>query len=313
MELNKIYNEDCLEGMKKIPDGSVDLILTDPPYGTVKGLETDGWKDKNNTQWDSVIDTNKLFDEYARVLRDNGRIILFSQEPYTSSLRTYNKTHGIEFNYPMVWLKNNHANPFMAKKAPLNYFEDINVFTKKYSKNSFKELRCYFKGLQEFIGLSLKEINKVMGSRSAEHTFYWNSYQFGLCTKKTYQKLEDLFNIKEWEDYIKYEDLKKYEDLEKYNYKRTYNLSKGEKFIKNVFQFDKESVRYHPTQKPILMLEHLINVYSNENDTVLDSCIGGGSTAIACMNTNRNYIGFELDEGYYETSLERIEKQLEDK
>ena len=302
MELNKIYNEDCLEGMKKIPDGSVDLILTDPPYGTVKGLETDGWKDKNNTQWDSVIDTKELFDEYARVLRDNGRIILFSQEPYTSSLRTYNETYGIEFNYPMIWLKNNHANSFMAKKAPLNYFEDINIFTKKYSRNSFKELREYFKGLQEFIGLSLKEINKVMGSRSAEHTFYWNSYQFSLCTKKTYQKLEYLFNIKEWGEYIKYED------LEKYNYKRTYNLPKGEKFIKNVLQFDKESVRHHPTQKPISMLEYLINIYSNENDTVLDSCMGGGSTAIAAINTNRNYIGFELDEGYYNTSLERIEE-----
>lgn len=306
MELNKIYNEECIEGMKRLPDNSIDLILTDPPYGTVKGLETDGWKGKDNTQWDSIIDTKELFDEYARVLRDNGRIILFSQEPYTSLLRTYNETYGIEFNYPMIWLKNNHANSFMAKKAPLSYFEDINVFTKKYSKNSFKELREYFKNLQEFIGLSLKEINEKMESRSAEHSFYWKSYQFSLCTRKTYQKLESVFNIKDWDGYMEYDD------LEKYNYKRTYNLPEGEKFIKNVLQFDKESVRHHPTQKPISMLEYLINIYSNENDVVLDSCMGGGSTAIASINTNRNYIGFELDEKYYNIGLDRIEKHKEE-
>ena len=105
MEINKIYNEDCLEGMKRIPDSSIDLIVTDPPYGTIKGLETDGWKKEGVNEWDVVIDTKQLFDEYARILRDNGRVILFSQEPYTSSLRTYNETYGIEFNYPMVWLK----------------------------------------------------------------------------------------------------------------------------------------------------------------------------------------------------------------
>ncbi|MDN6345103.1 MAG: site-specific DNA-methyltransferase, partial [Tetragenococcus koreensis] len=98
MELNKIYNEDCLEGMKRIPDSSIDLIVTDPPYGTIKGLKIDGWEKKGVNEWDVVIDTKQLFDEYARVLRDNGRVILFSQEPYTSSLRTYNKTYGIEFN-----------------------------------------------------------------------------------------------------------------------------------------------------------------------------------------------------------------------
>ena len=307
MELNKIYNEDCLVGMKRIPDSSIDLIVTDPPYGTIKGLETDGWKKEGANEWDVVIDTKLLFDEYARILRDNGRAILFSQEPYTSSLRTYNETYGIEFNYPMVWLKNNHANSFTAKKAPLSYFEDINVFTKKYSKNSYKELRDYFKRLQEFIGLNLKEINKVMGNRRAEHTFYWNSYQFKLCTNETYVKLVERFKINEWEDF------KTYEELKEYDYKRTFNLPKGEKFIPNILEFDKENDRYHPTQKPTDMIEYLINIYSNESDTVLDSCMGSGTTAIACINTNRKYIGFELDEGYYKASIERINNHIKDK
>lgn len=301
MELNKIYNGDCLDGMKKIPDGSIDLIICDPPYGTIKGLEIDGWN-KNNTIWDTVLDTEELFTEYARVLRDNGRIILFSQEPYTSHLRTYNKTYGIEFNYPMVWIKNNHANAFTAKKAPLNYFEDINVFTKKYSKNSFKELREYFKELQNYIGLSIKGINRKIGSRRAEHTFYWNSYQFKLCTRETYEILEKTFNIKDWYKY------KTYDELKEFDYTRTYNLPESTKYIKNVLQFDKETVRYHPTQKPVSLIEYLVKVYSNEGDIILDNCIGSGTTALACLNTNRNYIGFELDKTYYSVANERIEE-----
>lgn len=189
----------------------------------------------------------------------------------------------------------------------MSYFEDINVFTKKYSKNSYKELRDYFKRLQEFIGLNLKEINKVMGNRRAEHTFYWNSYQFKLCTNETYDKLVERFKINEWEDF------KTYEELKEYDYKRTFNLPKGEKFIPNILEFDKENDRYHPTQKPTAMIEYLINIYSNESDTVLDSCMGSGTTAIACINTNRNYIGFEMDEGYYKTSIERINNHVKDK
>ena len=304
MELNKIYNEDCLEGMKRIPDSSIDLIVTDPPYGTIKGLEIGGWRKEEKNQWDLIIDTKQLFDEYARVLRDNGRVILFSQEPYTSSLRTYDKTYGIEFNYPMIWLKNKHGNHLSAKKAPLNYFEDINVYTKKYGINTFRELREYFEKLQEYIGLNLKEINKVMGNRKAEHTFYWNSYQFKLCTKETYNKLVEHFKINEWEDF------KTYEELKKYDYKRTFNLPEGKKFIPNILEFNKENVHYHPTQKPTTMIEYLINIYSNESDTVLDSCMGSGTTAIACINTNRNYIGFELDEEYYNLANERISKTL---
>lgn len=304
MELNQIYNMDCLIGMKNIPDGSIDLIITDPPYGTVKGLITDGWKNEGETQWDTVIDTKQLFDEYARVLRDNGRIILFSQEPYTSLLRTYNQTYGIEFNYPMMWRKNVHANPLMAKKAPLNYFEDINVFTKKYGENTFEELRGYFKMLQAHIGLNLKEINKAMGSRRAEHTFYWKSYQFKLCTEATYTELVKHFDLTDWENF------KTYEELKEYDYKRTFNLPVGSKHIPNVLEFDKETDRYHPTQKPVAMLKYLIQVYTNENDVVLDSCIGGGSTAIAAINTNRKYIGFELDKEYFKVAKNRINNYL---
>src|SRR5699024_2184388 len=107
MELNKIYNEDCLKGMKRIPDSSIDLIVTDPPYGTINGLETDGWKKEGANEWDVVIDTKLLFDEYARVLMDTGRIILFSHEPYTILLRTYKVTYLIMI-YAMYLKMNNN-------------------------------------------------------------------------------------------------------------------------------------------------------------------------------------------------------------
>ena len=99
IELNKIYNEDCLEGMKRIPDGSVDCIICDLPYGTIKNLNLKGWE-TSTTKWDVVIDTKQLFAEYERVLRKNGVAVLFSQEPYTSHLRTFKATN-LDFSYPL--------------------------------------------------------------------------------------------------------------------------------------------------------------------------------------------------------------------
>src|SRR5699024_1057472 len=122
--------------------------------------------------------------------------------------------------------------------------------------------------------------------RRAEHTFYWNSYQFKLCTNETYDKLVEYFKLNEWDSF------KSYEELKEYDYKRTFNLPKGEKFIPNILEFNKENERYHPTQKPTDISEYLISIGSKERETMLESCMVPVKSAIAWKNTNRNYIGF---------------------
>lgn len=125
---NNIYQGDCLELMKGIPDNSVDMILADLPYGTIKGLKIDGWK--NNTNWDVPINLNELFPEYDRICRENAHIVLFSQEPYTHELRSYSDVKSIIFSYPLIWIKNHFANALKCNKSPVSIFEDISVFHK---------------------------------------------------------------------------------------------------------------------------------------------------------------------------------------
>lgn len=306
IELNTIYNEDCLEGMKRIPDGSVDMILCDLPYGTMKGAKLKGWV-KETTEWDEVIDTGRLFLEYERVLRMNGVAILFSQEPYTSHLRMF-RSENLFFLYPMIWKKDHFANVLMVNKAPVSYFEDINVFSKKYDKQNLHPLRGYFKKILEFVGVKPSKINSVLGHRRAEHCFYTESSQFGLCSEKTYQELISKFEINKMNGFKDFSELKKIDKT----FKRTFNLQSGKKYNSNVLEFKKDYEGLHPTQKPVALFEHLIKIYTNEGDTVLDNCMGSGTTAIAAINTNRNFIGFELDETYYNLSLDRIVKHVEE-
>lgn len=160
---------DCLERMKEIPDGSVDMVLTDPPYGTMRGAGLDGWHD-GKTDWDSTIETSAMLGQCNRILRTNGALILFSQEPYTSHLIT--NAHGnIPFSYRMVWLKDHFANSLIAKKAPVNYTEDVCVFFKKYDTLGQHPIRKYSKKIMDFTGLNLKSINSNLGHRRAEHFF----------------------------------------------------------------------------------------------------------------------------------------------
>ena len=302
MELNKIYNEDCLEGVERIPSGSVDLILTDPPYGNMKGAGLDGWE-KGSTDWDVALDPKAIHDLSNRILRKNGKMVLFSQEPYTSRLIT-DAIPNVPFSYRMIWEKDHFANSLIAKKAPVSYFEDILVFSKTHDVEGIHPLRPYFKRVMEYIGLNLKQINDRLGHRRAEHAFYVDSTQFSLCTEKTYGELIDTFNINGMDGFIEYEDLKK-NDLPS-----VFNLWEGNKYKSNILKHKKDYDGYHPTQKPILLLEDLIKTFSNEGDTVVDLTMGSGSTGVACKNTNRNYIGFELDENYHTLANERIAKHL---
>ena len=296
MEINKIYNEDCLEGMKRIPDNSVDLILSDLPYGTVKGATHYG----NKTDWDEVVNTVELFNQFKRILKTRGRAVLTAQEPFTTELQSHADTQ-FSFNYRMVWVKDGAGNPLMAKKAPLKYFEDILVFTKELDLSYKKELREYFKIVKDKINLPLNQIIQKMGSHKAQHSLYCNALQFGLCTEQAYKELTELFSLRELAEFKEYSELKGMDE----KVIPVYNILAG-KSNKDVFQVPKDIKGFHPTQKPVKLFEQLIKIYSNEQDTVLDNCMGSGTTAIACMNTNRNYIGFELDEGYYEAAIKRI-------
>lgn len=295
---------DCLERMKEIPDGSVDAIITDPPYGTVNGIGDNNSVShgmKGKTAWDTVIDREQMLNECNRVLRTNGALILFSQEPYTSHLIT--NAHGnLPFSYRMTWLKDHFANSLIAKKAPVNYTEDVCVFFKKYDTLNQHPLRSYSLKILEFTGLGLKQINQALGHRRAEHFFYVDSTQFGLCTEKTYREICASFEIDKQSWFIPYQELQ----IINRRFTRRFNLPEGKKFKSNVLQYRKDYGGLHPTQKHVALLEDLISTYTNEGETVLDFTMGSGTTGVACKNLNRNFIGIELDEEYFRIAKERI-------
>jgi len=337
MEINKIYQGDCLELMKQIEDNSIDCIITDPPYGTIKGLGGDIEKYKllSNSTWDEIINPIEMFNECERILKKAGKLILFSQEPYTSKLIT-EAHNNLLFSYRLIWLKDHFANCLVVNKAPVSYFEDIIVFNKKNPKYDFEglhPLRIYFKKVLDYIGLNLKQINNKLGNRKAEHSFYVTpkkaimeeigqkadhtfkngSTQFSLCTKETYEELIKVFEIDKMEGFIEYkklegmnEEFRKTLDFDE----STFNLWEGKKLKSNVLQYKKDYGGLHPTQKPVLLCEDLIKTYSNKGDLILDFTIGSGTTAIACIRTNRNYIGIELSEEYCKIANERIQKEL---
>ena len=232
MELNKIYNEDCLIGMKRIPDKSVDMILCDLPYGTTAN------------KWDTIIPLEKLWEQYERVIKVNGAIVLTSSQPFTTKL--INGKSGL-FRYSLVWEKSNVTGFQLANKRPLKKHEDVLVFYKKQPTYNPQGLEIYGK-------------TNRRGSVGDNWT-----------------------------------DMKQDKYIQKYT-----------NYPTSMLNFDYDFNTFHPTQKPVALFEYLIKTYTNKNETVLDNCMGSGTTAIACMNTERNFIGFELDKTYYEKSLERI-------
>lgn len=234
MELDIIYNEDCIEGMKSIPDESIDMILCDLPYGTTKN------------KWDSVIPFEKLWDQYLRVIKERGAIVLFGSEPFSTELRHSNLKH---YRYDWIWNKKRFANQMCAKYQPLKIQENISVFSKK-SCNYYPQ--------------GLIECNKVtkQGSKITDN--------LGGGTRST-------------------------------SYVQQYT-----NYPRNILDFGLDKEKLHPTQKPVELLKYLIRTYTKENEIVLDNCMGSGSTAIACLETGRHYIGYELDPEYYKIANDRI-------
>jgi len=300
---NIIYHGDCLVESDKIESGSVDLILTDPPYGIIDNYE--------NCEWDKTLNPKSIFEIANRILRKNGRLILFAKEPYTSELMKA-KIPNINFNQKAIWVKDVHGNgaQFKCNKALLGYYEEILIFQKKHPLNESEfehPLRKYFADVMDYIGFNLKEINNNLGHRRAEHSFYINSTQFGLCTKETYQELINEFNINKMQNFKKYKILKVIDGKYKKQLETTFNLPNDKKFKKDVFEYNRVYNKLHPTEKPQPLLEDLIKTYTNEGDLVVDLTAGSGSTGVAAKNTGRDYILIEKEEEYYNIILDRLE------
>tara|TARA_B110000285_G_scaffold43621_1_gene48512 strand:+ start:1698 stop:2630 length:933 start_codon:yes stop_codon:yes gene_type:complete len=304
----ELYKGDCLIESDKIESGSVDLILTDLPYGVLKMKEKSGNYTKLNTaeKWDKAIEPIKIFEIANRILRKNGKMILFSQEPYTTKLIT-EAIPNIPFGYRATWEKDNFANALGTKVNMVSFTEDILVFSKTHQLKVDNHLRDYMreerekvknagykdKDLRTMCGLSLK------GGGMLGH--YWGKEQWTMPTEKHYTTLQKTGFFKK-----PYTELKKdYEDYKK-SFASTFNLWEGKKYKSNILKYKKDYDGHHPTQKPVLLLEDLIKTFSNEGNLVVDLTMGSGSTGVACANTNRNFIGIEQDENYFNIANKRI-------
>lgn len=308
----QLFKGDCLVENDKIESGSVDLILTDLPYGN---MDTDGGRKMGIKGWDKAIDPEKVFAVANRILRKNGKMILFSQEPYTSELIS-KALPNVPFNYRATWEKDNFANPLSVNKALVSFTEDILIFSKNHQKHDYEglhPLRLYFKAVMDFIGLNKKEIVHKVGQR-ADHCFRVESSQYGLCTEQTYAELISAFGINQMEGFRCFENIKK-EDMQyrsellknmNADNPSTFNLWEGKKYKSNILKYKKDYDGHHPTQKPVLLLEDLIKTFSNTGDIVVDLTMGSGSTGVAAVNTGRRFIGIEMDDKYFEIAEQRI-------
>ena len=229
---------DCLERMQEIPDGSIDLILTDPPYGTTQ------------CKWDTVIPLDLMWGQLKRIIKPNGAIVLFGAEPFSSLLRCSNIKN---FKYDWVWEKSKATGFLNSKKQPLRAHEIISVF---YSK----------------------------------HPTYNPQMVEGLPYNKGVRKEQTDEDV--------------YGSFEQVEVK-----SNGLRFPRSVqyFKTAESEGGFHKTQKPVALLEYLINTYSNEGDTVLDFTFGSCSTGVAALNTNRKFIGVEMEENYFDIGASRME------
>lgn len=312
-----LYEGDCLTESERIEVGSVDLILTDLPYGTMQGIANGDTSWANiYTVWDSAIDPADVFAISNRILRRNGKLVLFSQEPYTSRLIT-EAIPNLPFSYRMIWEKDIYGNALFAKKAPLIFFEDILVFSKHNPTHDFdgtNPLREYFSKVLDYIDESRADILRRIGQR-ADHTFRTNSSQFALCTEETYNELIDVYGIDGMDGFEPFRELAttdarfKKVHLSNVNneFPSVFNLPPGAKYKSNILRYKKDYDGFHPTQKPVALLEDLIYTYSNEGDHVADLTMGSGSTGVAAANLGRRFTGIEMDSGYFSTAKRRID------
>jgi hypothetical protein len=301
----KIYNGDCLEIMKDIPSKSVDMVLCDLPYGTT-GLG-----------WDDIIPFDKLWEFYKNIIKPSGVICLFGSEPFASKLRLSNEAM---YRYDWVWEKNNCGNFQLVKQQPMKTHETISVFWNNFKDFAFSEI---ITSNMNRLGLPYSDVQKLFPSKNGKQTGWLSNKISGLelPTREQWEVLCNLFGIEnEYDKLILTYNLElKDVDITLSNIGKngrlghisgckneTYKQTKSG-YPKSVLKFNRE-VGLHPTQKPVALLEYLIRIYTNEGETVLDNTMGSGSTGVACANTNRNFIGIELDEKYFKIAKKRIEE-----
>lgn len=236
MSDHKLILGDCLDELPKIFDKNIDLVLTDPPYGTTQ------------CKWDSIISLDFIWKELKRITKENTAIIFTASQPFTTTLINSNIE---DFRYDLVWCKNQGTNFYNANRMPLRSHEDILIF--------YKKLPTY-------------NPQKTDGK----------PYEQKRGTPSEVYRGKDLHTTK----------------------------SDGKRFPLSWKIFKKDKEKLHPTQKPVALLEYLIKTYTNENDTVLDFTMGSGSTGVACKNLNRNFIGIEKDNKYFDIAKQRIEGVL---
>lgn len=248
IELDKIYNEDCLVGMSQIPDNSVDAIICDLPYGTT------------DCQWDSIIPLAPLWEHYKRILKHQGSVLLFGSEPFSTMLRTSNLDW---FKYDWIWEKNTSAGFVHAKNMPMKRHELISVFS----------------------GASMGH-ESLLGS----NRMLYNPQGLIPCIK------------------VHKDAKKKFGGVvgHRPSHKNTV-VSKWTNYTDSILKFNSDKDSWHPTQKPLALIRYLVLTYSNKEGVILDNCMGSGTTAIACIKEGRHFIGFELNEEYYQRACERIE------
>lgn len=249
IEPNNIYLGDCLEIMPYMPDNSIDMILCDLPYGTTA------------CKWDSVIPFEPLWEQYERIIKDNGIIALFGSEPFSTTLRMSNFEL---YRYDWYWKKTKAGLYQHAKNRPMKAIETISIFSKaKWGHKSQVKNRMPY---------------NPQGITSVGNKIVTENYNAGGVVGKRPNQVG-----KEYEAFTGFpNDVLKFANV------------CGKKTL-------------HPTQKPVELLEYLIKTYTNEGETVLDNCMGSGSTIVACINTNRQYIGIEKEPKYFEISKKRIE------
>lgn len=248
----ELYNGDCLEVMKSIPDKSVDMILCDLPYNIT------------SCDWDNLIPFKELWEHYERIITDNGAIVLFASQPFTTDLINSNRKLFKHINY---WNKENCGCFATSKYRPMPVVEDIVVFSKGTVIYNPQMIRADKKNMRP-----RKKSNKV--KHNTPQPVASGEYKVSNSHNEKLRYPKNLL---------------------------TYNSRSGELNSRK---------RVHPTQKPLLLCEWLIMSYSNENNIILDNCMGSGSTGVACMNTNRRFIGIELDENYFNIAEQRIEESL---
>ena len=323
----KLYNGDCLEIMQEIPDKSVDLILIDPPYNISKA-EWDKWE----TTEKYVEFMGKVFKENERVLKDNGSFYFFHNDflQIVELQNWINKNTNFVFKQLITWNKKHfkkfawsNRNPKTCKDR--NWFPNVeyclyytfqNDNPMRSSLNEkteiFKPIFDYFSEEQLKTGLNNKELDKIMGRKAAFSYFKKRtSHGIEFPIKEHYKRLQETGYFQK-----PYEELKqKYEGLkQKYEETRyTFNLKEVQENISCVWENDdKNSGKLHPCEKPLDILEKIIKTSSNENDVVLDCFMGSGSTGVACLNTNRKFIGIELDNNFFNIAEKRIKETKND-